>query len=98
VGGVGTSVRRLEVHGIDDDLLQSGETRILIGRSRAEGSMISSGNWTDSGDERTLCWTVQGSCSSCGQAATIRYTIASAPYEREVRLEMRNIAVPEICP
>lgn len=67
-------------------------------KTTAEGSMISSGSWTDSGDERTLRWTVQGSCSSCGQAATIRYTIASAPYEQEVRLEMRNIAVPEICP
>lgn len=62
------------------------------------GFTITDGSWTDSGDQRMLRWTVHGSCSSCGQAATIRYTIASAPYEREVRLEMRNIAVPEICP
>ncbi|MEN6575099.1 MAG: hypothetical protein ABFD90_02060 [Phycisphaerales bacterium] len=68
-------------------------------KSSTGGSMISSGgSWTDSGDERTLRWTVQGSCSTCDQAATIRYTLASAPYEQEVRFEMEDIVVPDLCP
>ncbi len=43
---------------------------------------------------KTLVATGTGRCSTCGDAATLRFTFALAPYEREARLALENIPVP----
>ncbi len=43
---------------------------------------------------RTLIATGTGRCSTCGDAATLRFTFALAPYEEEARLALENVPVP----
>ncbi len=64
-------------------------------RDRSAGGAFSGVSTSrGSGDLITGTTTVRGSCSACGEAAIIRYTLAIAAYEREVELVFEDIPVP----
>jgi hypothetical protein len=58
------------------------------------GAFGSGGSYSGSGNEMTGTTSGSGSCSTCGNAATIRYTLAIKPYEKEIRFLLENVPVP----
>lgn len=58
------------------------------------GGFSSSGSYSGSGDLMTGTNTGTGNCAVCGNATTIRYTLAFNAHEKEVRLTLENVPVP----
>ena len=58
------------------------------------GGFPSSTTTASSDGQKLTTKTGSGSCSDCGQAATIRYRIAVKPYEREIRFVLEDIPMP----
>ncbi len=59
------------------------------------GSSGSSGHGGVSDGVGTATTSGHGRCASCGDATTIRFTFALAPYEGEARLALENIPISE---
>lgn len=62
---------------------------------RGETTMGVVTDHSDSGDQRTFKWTVDGYCDTCGEAALIRFTLASEPYLKPAQFVLENVPVPE---
>ncbi len=63
-------------------------------RDLGGGDFSSSSSSVQSGGQWTYTESGNGTCSACGTAATIRYTLACNMYEREVRFVLQDIPMP----
>lgn len=64
-------------------------------RELSGGAFTISSSSAKSNNQTILTLSGNGACSECGTAATLRYTLALGMYEREVRLAVENVPVPE---
>lgn len=63
-------------------------------RSLDGGSFSSTASYAGTNGQMTGTATGSGSCSSCGTAATFRYTLAFDLYEQEANFVLENVPVP----
>lgn len=60
----------------------------------SSGSFSSHGSYTVSGDPLGGTSSGTGNCTTCGNATTIRYTLAFNTYEKELWFTLENVPVP----
>jgi hypothetical protein len=65
-------------------------------QGQSGGAFGGGGSFSGSGDEVTGTTSGSGSCSACGTAATIRYTLGLQVGEKEIHFLLENVPVPRI--
>lgn len=59
------------------------------------GGFSEAGSYSGPNNQITGTLSGSGSCETCGEAATVRYTLAFDMYELEARFALENVPVPE---